>query len=114
MKKQLAGVLTAAAVFSFSATSAFGAGRGCHFQDNNQDGVCDFAYTACVFGDEDQDGACDFCGMGCDDENWHGIHYTDANPNGICDYYEDGTCPHGGLGDGRGYGGHKSHGRHCR
>ena len=33
MKKQLAGVLTAAAVFSFSATSAFGAGRGCHFQD---------------------------------------------------------------------------------
>ncbi len=96
MKKQLAGVLTAAAVFSFSATSAFGAGRGCHFQDNNQDGVCDF------------------CGMGCDDENWHGIHYTDANQNGICDYYEDGTCPHGGLGDGRGYGGHKSHGRHCR
>ena len=53
MRKQLAGILAAAMIFSFGATSAFAAGRGCHFRDANDDGVCDFASTTCAYADED-------------------------------------------------------------
>lgn len=115
MKKQLAGILTAVLVVGFGATSAFAAGRGCHFQDADKDGVCDFASTACAYADEDGDGLCDYCGMNSSDENWHGVHFVDANNDGICDYYADGTCPHDGIGYGHGcYGDQGRHRRHCR
>ena len=115
MKKRLAGILTAAAIFSLGTTSAFAAGRGCHYQDADHDGVCDFAGTVCAYADEDGDGICDYCGMSDSDDDWHGRHYADANNDGICDYYADGTCPHDGTGYGHGcYGGHGRHGRHCR
>lgn len=109
MRKQLAGILAVAMIFSFGATSAFAAGHGCHFRDANDDGVCDFASTTCTYADEDGDGICDYCGMNDGDENWHGVHYVDANQDGICDYYADGICPHNGSG--YGHGGHR---RHCR
>lgn len=111
MKKQLAGILTAGLMLCLGATSAFAAGRGCHFQDADHDGVCDFANTACVYGDEDGDGICDYCGMSSSDEDWHGVHFVDEDHNGICDYYEEGTCPHSGFGYGHGCrGGHGRYG----
>lgn len=112
MKKQLAGILTAAVIFSFGATSAFAAGRGCHYQNANHNGGCNFTGTTCAYADEDGDGICDYCGMSSSDDNWHGVHYVDANNDGVCDYYAAGTCPHNGTGYGHGYYG--GHGRHCR
>lgn len=105
MKKQLTGILTAVLVFSFGATSAFAAGRGCHFQDTDNNGVCDFAGTACAYADQDGDGICDYCGMSRGDDNWYGIHHAYEDYDGVCPYAGSGYGHHSGYG---------RHGRHCR
>ena len=108
MKKLVTGILTAVLVLGVGVTSAFAAGRGCHFRDEYNDGVCNFAYTSCTFVDADEDGICDNCGINID-EMGYSRHYIDADNDGVCDNYTEGVCPQNGAG--RGYGCRRGHNR---
>lgn len=61
MKRTLAGILAAVAVFSAGATgvTAMDTGTGRYFVDANNDGICDNRGSHCRYTDTDNDGVCD-------------------------------------------------------